>query len=64
MRVLQLETTELGTKQLRWVRKDLILWIRDVSTIWVRNVLAAYETTEGKKRLVTLQSKLLSKAYE
>ena len=64
MRVLQLETTELGTKQLRWVRKDLILWIRDVSTIWVRNVLAAYETTEGKKQLVTLQSKLLSKAYE
>ena len=60
MRVLQLETTELGTKQLRWVRKDLILWIRDVSTIWVRNVLAGYETTEGKKRLVTLQSKLLS----
>ena len=64
MRVLQLETTELGTKQLRWVRKDLILWIRDVSTIWVRNVLAGYETTEGKKRLVTLQSKLLSEAYK
>ena len=60
MRVLRLETTELGTKQLRWVRKDLILWIRDVLTIWVRNVLAGYETTEGKKRLVTLQSKLLS----
>ena len=60
MRVLRLETTEPGTKQLRWVRKDLILWIRDVSTIWVRNVLAGYETTEGKKRLVTLQSKLLS----
>ena len=64
MRVLQLETTELGTKQLRWVRKELILWIRDVSTNWVLNVLAEYETTEGKKRLVTLQSKLLSKAYE
>ena len=64
MRVLKLETTELGTKQLRWVRKDLILWIRDVSTNWVLNVLAEYETTEGKKRLVTLQSKLLSKAYE
>ena len=64
MRVLKLETTELGTKQLRWVRKDLILWIRDVSTNWVLNVLAEYETIEGKKRLVTLQSKLLSKAYE
>ena len=64
MRVLQLETTELGTKQLRWVRKDLILWIPDVSTNWVLNVLAGYETTEGKKRLVTLQSKLLSEAYK
>ena len=64
MRVLQLETTELGTKQLRWVRKDLIFWIQEVSTIWVRNVLAGYETTEGKKRLVALQSKLLSEVYK
>ena len=64
MRVLQLETTELGTKQLRWVQKDLIFWIQDVSTIWERNVVAGYETTEGKKRLVTLQSKLLSEAYK
>ena len=60
MRVLQLETTELGTKQLRWVRKDLIFWIRDVSTIWVRNVLAAYETTEETTGNLTIKTSLKS----
>ena len=60
MRVLQLETTELGTKQLRWVRKDLIFWIRDVSTIWVRKVLAAYETTEETNGNLTIKTSLKS----